>query len=299
MYAWSHGFHFGSCLAAVTFSKMTSDRRFFILTRRPDELQHISAGQICHTSTFKHNVSSSQKTLSVTFVGRPTSLPYDVEAASLEELSEAEAELLLALPDDAERLKWFRRRDSLRAALELQVGMVVNVERAGEQLRGIIRHIGRRAEPPGSAALPGMFFGIELQVRLSGLRTKLSTFMIVSFQLRCPANRIRPETSVQQEEGEGKRGSNGSSTFEPSLNGPKSSGISVPFSRVRPVIPGSSAPSVPLSAGDRVTYFLSDACRHGMVLGVKERSGQTVVQISTVSRRNPRTLKGFVTSAEG
>lgn len=138
---------------------------FFILTRKPDQPQHLSAGRIGHTSQFRYKSSSSRKTLSVTFVGLRASLPYDMEVGSLEELSEEEAELLLALPDDAERLAWFRRRDALRAALELQVGMLVQVEEAGEQLRGIIRYIGRRAEPAYSAPLSGTFFGIELQVR--------------------------------------------------------------------------------------------------------------------------------------
>lgn len=162
--------HFGFFyLAALIITKMTSDKLFFILTRKPDKPQHISAGRICHISQFKYSLSSSQKTLSVTFVGHLASLPYDIEVGSLEELSEAEAELLLALTDDAERLKWFKRRDSLRTALELKVGMVVNVEKAGEQLRGIIRYIGRRTAPAYSASLSGMFFGIELQVRLSSL----------------------------------------------------------------------------------------------------------------------------------
>lgn len=145
---------------------MTSDKLFFILTRKPDQPQHISAGRICHISQFTYNLSSSRKRLSVTFVGLRASLPYDIEVGSLEELSEEEAELLLALPDDAERLAWFRRRDALRAALELQVGMLVHVEEAGEQLPGIIRSIGRRTEPAYSAPLSGTFFGIELQVSL-------------------------------------------------------------------------------------------------------------------------------------
>eukprot|EP00066_Takifugu_rubripes_P029416 XP_011618682.1 PREDICTED: ubiquitin carboxyl-terminal hydrolase CYLD-like isoform X1 [Takifugu rubripes] len=238
---------------------MTSDKLFFILTRKPDKLQHISAGQICHISQFKYSLSSSQKTFSVMSVGHQFSLPYDIEVGSLEELSEAEAELLLALTDDAERLKWFQQRDSLRAALELKVGMVVNVEKDGEQLRGIIRTIGRRTEPAYSASLSGTFFGIE-----------------------------------PQEDGEEKRASNGTYMYEPSFNCPKSSWIYVPFTKVRPVIPSSSVASVqmgavPLCAGDRVTYILTDECRHGMVLGVTEKSGQTVVQISTDTDENGKT----------
>lgn len=149
-------------LSAVIFTKMTSDTLFFILTRKPDKPQHISAGRICHISKFKYSLSSSQKTLSVIFLGSVTSLPYDIELGSLEELSEAEAELLLALNDDAERLKWFRRTDCLRAASELREGMAVNVEMSGEQLRGIIRYIGRLT----ATVLSGRFFGIELQVSL-------------------------------------------------------------------------------------------------------------------------------------
>lgn len=105
------------------------------------------------------------------------------------------------------------------------------------------------------------------------------------------------KTSVQQEEGEGKRGSNGTYMCEP----PFSRGwVYVPFTKVRPVVPGSPGPSVQmeavhLSAGDRVTYILTQECGHGMVLGVREKSGQTLVQISTVSitlcfLRNPAFL---------
>lgn len=94
-------------------------------------------------------------------------MPYDVEAGSLEELSQAEAELLLALPDDAARLKWFRRRDRLRAASELTVGTAVDVEKAGEWLRGIVRYIGTLTEPTCTRPLSGRYFGVELQVRRS------------------------------------------------------------------------------------------------------------------------------------
>lgn len=117
--------------------------------------------------------------------------------------------------------------------------------------------------------------------------------LTVSFQLQFFLQIINMfhclKTSVQQEDGEEKRGSNGTYMYEPSFNCPKSSWISVPFTKVRPVIPSSSVASVqmgavPLCAGDRVTYILTDECRHGMVLGVTEKSGQTVVQISTVSK---------------
>lgn len=84
----------------------------------------------------------------------------------MEELSAEEAELLLALSVDAERLKWFKERDALRTAKGLTLGTEVTVEEGGAKLRGILRYIGRLTEPTYSAPLPGTFFGIELQVGL-------------------------------------------------------------------------------------------------------------------------------------
>lgn len=62
----------------------------------------------------------------------------------------------------------------------------------------------------------------------------------------------------------------------------------VPFSSLGTVIPRSPSAAVPLepvqlSVGDRVTYSTTPL-RHGMVLGIREKNGQTVVQISTVGR---------------
>lgn len=67
------------------------------------------------------------------------SLDYAIEVSSMEELSPEEAELLQALPDDAERLKWFKEREALKTALGLKVGSAVTVEEGGEKLRGIVR----------------------------------------------------------------------------------------------------------------------------------------------------------------
>lgn len=147
---------------------MTSDNQFFIITRKPDHPQHIRPGQICQSS--KNEASPpSPRTVPVTVVGGRSPLTYRVAAASLEELSRAEAELLLALADDAERLACFRRRDRLRAAAELGVGGAVLVERGEERLRGVIRYIGSLTEPAFSPHPSGRFFGVELQVRRSGL----------------------------------------------------------------------------------------------------------------------------------
>ncbi|XP_070688473.1 ubiquitin carboxyl-terminal hydrolase CYLD isoform X2 [Pempheris klunzingeri] len=74
----------------------------------------------------------------------------------------------------------------------------------------------------------------------------------------------------------------------------KDCGTFVPFSRIRPVLPHSAsipklspqADSEQLSPGDRVTYFTSDKCRHGMVVDVQEKDGQHIVRISTDTDEN-------------
>lgn len=94
--------------------------------------------------------------------------------------------------------------------------------------------------------------------------------------------------SVQQGKDKEKGDSDSSFKYKQFFNCPKKSGLMVPFSRVRTVIPRSPSPGVPLepvqlSAGDRVVYSTTSELRHGMVLGVKEKDGETLVQISTVS----------------
>lgn len=97
--------------------------------------------------------------------------------------------------------------------------------------------------------------------------------------------------SVQQEEDKEKGESDGTDGYKRFFTCPKKSGIFVPFSSLRTGIPrppsaGVPLEPVPLSAGDRVAYSTTSELRHGMVLGVKEKDGQTVVQISTVSKWN-------------
>lgn len=152
---------------------MTSTKHlYFIVTGKPDFLSHISAGRICYTIKTKHRLetehraSHSPTKLPVFFVGSYTALSYDLDVSIMEELSEEEAELLLALHDDAERLKLFREREALQAALQLTEGAAVTVEEGGEKLRGIIRYVGRLTEPTYTCTLSGRFFGIELQVGL-------------------------------------------------------------------------------------------------------------------------------------
>uniref|UniRef100_A0A3Q4MCR2 ubiquitinyl hydrolase 1 n=1 Tax=Neolamprologus brichardi TaxID=32507 RepID=A0A3Q4MCR2_NEOBR len=64
----------------------------------------------------------------------------------------------------------------------------------------------------------------------------------------------------------------------------KNCGIFAPFNRVSSLLPPVQKPSLQtegLQLGDRVTYFVDDKCRHGMVLALLEMDGRCFVQIST------------------
>ncbi|XP_031138245.1 ubiquitin carboxyl-terminal hydrolase CYLD isoform X1 [Sander lucioperca] len=238
---------------------MTSTKNlYFIITRKPEFPGHISAGCICYISEYKHRSSLRTRSrspikLPVFVMGSRSGLDYDLEVSSMEELSAEEAELLLALSVDAERLKWFKERDALRTAKGLTLGTEVTVEEGGAKLRGILRYIGRLTEPTYSAPLPGTFFGIELQGENK--------------------RKVKTDGSYQNK----------------TVSCKKDCDLVVPFSRVRPVVPSSLSPSIPahsqteeLNPGDRVTYFVNDTCRHGMVVDVL----LNVVRISTDTDEN-------------
>lgn len=147
-------------------SNMSSQENlYFIITEKPEYPKHIKAGRICFISENKYR-SESKKSRSSKFPVIPfgSSVDYDIDIKCMSELSAEEAELLQALLEDADRLKWSRKRDALQTALGLTTGTEVIVEEAGKELRGIIRYVGSLTEPKYNDPLPGKFFGIELQV---------------------------------------------------------------------------------------------------------------------------------------
>ncbi|XP_068581144.1 ubiquitin carboxyl-terminal hydrolase CYLD [Cebidichthys violaceus] len=233
---------------------------YFIVTRKPEHQGLFTAGCICYTSEHKYRtcINKSNTKLRVFRLASRTAIDHDIELSCIEKLSAEDAELLQALPEDADRLKWFREGDALRAAGGLTVGTAVLVEEGGERLRGVVRYIGRLAMKSYSCPLPGTFFGIELQG-----------------------------------EDKGKGNTDGSFQYKTLFSCKKDCGIFAPFSRVRPVVPSSLSPSNPehsqtdeLAPGDRVTYFIGDKCRNGMVLLVQEKDGEPSVRISTDTDEN-------------
>ncbi|KAF0041680.1 hypothetical protein F2P81_005212 [Scophthalmus maximus] len=234
---------------------------YFIITEKPEFSGHISAGCICYISEYKHRRhGSSSQSLSVIPFSSQSGLDYPIDLRCMTELSAAWAELLLALPEDAERLRWFREGAVLQAALELKVGTVVVVQEGEEERRGVIRYIGRLEKPKyPHPPLSAVFFGIQLQ----------------------GADRGKGPTNLH----------------DISHSCAKDCSIFAPFSRVRPLVPSSlSPPAVPdppqllqteeLAVGDRVTYFLGDILGHGMVL---EKDGTSYVRISTDTDENGKT----------
>lgn len=93
---------------------------------------------------------------------------------------------------------------------------------------------------------------------------------------------------IPQGKDAGKGNTDGTINYKKFFHCPKDCGIFVPFSQIITLSPSTTNLSAhldieELSVGDRVTYFTTDKCRHGMVMDVKEKDGQIMVRISTVS----------------
>ncbi|XP_061634044.1 ubiquitin carboxyl-terminal hydrolase CYLD isoform X2 [Phyllopteryx taeniolatus] len=235
---------------------MTSTgNQFFIVTETPESPRHYHAGCICYIHEHQQSFGFPKK-LQVLVQRSFIPLYCEVDKSCLEELSADEAGLLLALTDDSERLKWFREKDVLHRALRLSEGTEVVVEEGREKLNGIIRYIGNLSEPVSEEPLKGIFFGIELQG-----------------------------------EDLGKGNTDGCYHSEALFTCDKDCGIFAPFSRVQPRCSNSVSPAGPESPlhsetekpvpGDRVTYFIEDYCRYGMVVNVQEKDAKHFVLIST------------------
>ncbi|KAM3875800.1 ubiquitin carboxyl-terminal hydrolase CYLD [Diretmus argenteus] len=259
---------------------------YFIVTGQPGGRIH--AGRLCYipedryVSQLRRSRTDSLTELPVSTISQTLSVTeHSLKVLDLEPLTAQEAEMLQALGEDADRLHWFRERETLRAALGLTVNTPVTVEEGGEKLRGVVRYVGKLTH---SHPISGAFFGIELQ----------------------GADR-------------GKGQCDGTYKYKTIFHCKKDCGVFAPFSRVRPVVPSSLSPSVPQSAppaepdhltiGDRVTFFLDDHSGHGMVMDLEEKDGNQFVHISTDTDENGKrggevqvplgcVIKGEVLSAD-
>ncbi|XP_029939637.1 ubiquitin carboxyl-terminal hydrolase CYLD isoform X2 [Salarias fasciatus] len=232
---------------------MTSEVcQYFIVIKKPASPAGINLGYIGYSyGNLKSGYQSHYKKHSVFFLTSSKHISCDLDVGTVKDLSAQEASLLLALPDDGERLKWFKEKKALQNAGALTVGASVTVKEDGRLLRGIICSIGPKDSP--KYPISATYFGVELQGTDQGKATNdgwLSTMRNFSSKRNC---------------------------------------VYVPFSEVWAVGPESPLPSEleqqlesdELNPGDRVTYFVNDECRHGMVVDVLEEAGQHIVKIST------------------
>lgn len=234
---------------------MTSETyQYFIVIKEPAYPKGINTGYICYSAKHARSLrghQSSSKKRSVRFMNYSSVLSYDLDVDTIKDLSPQEASLLLALPDEGERLKWFKERKALQNAGALTEGDSVTVKKDGQLLRGIIRYIGPKGHQHPTSAT---YFGVELQGADQGKGSSDVWYNAVrnfSFKRNCD--------------------------------------VYVPFSEIWAVGPDSPLPSElehqlgseELAPGDRVTYFVNDECRHGMVVDLLEEAGQHIVKIST------------------
>uniref|UniRef100_A0A669BXW0 Ubiquitin carboxyl-terminal hydrolase CYLD n=1 Tax=Oreochromis niloticus TaxID=8128 RepID=A0A669BXW0_ORENI len=233
----------------------STDNVYFILTKKDEWIAFPKAGSIFFMPENKFisemKKSSPPLKLRMRLMKHHSGREYDLETNDMEQLCVEEVELLQALPDDAERLRCFRERHDLQAAMQLVIGTEVTVEEAGKKFRGVIQYTGPITSASISCPIPGSFFGIELQGPDRGKGHCDGTYRNVRY-FTCDKN----------------------------------CGIFAPFNRVSSLLPSVQEPSFQserLELGDRVTYFIDDKCRHGMVLDLLEIGGRCFVQISTVS----------------
>ncbi|XP_057193691.1 ubiquitin carboxyl-terminal hydrolase CYLD isoform X2 [Triplophysa rosa] len=224
------------------------DQKYFILIAQPSSLGFLIPGQICHIhkTLYEGRQKRNDTILPVTLIGKAYEI--ELEADLLRPLSRGEAELLLALEKNSERIMALADKEALVTSLALSKDSQVYVEFNNEWLTGVIRYIGRIASCIGDP-IAGVFFGVELQGEDKGKGKNDGTFLSKTY-FRCARN----------------------------------SAIFAPFTRVKPM--DSKTPMSPktsteiLKSGDRVAFFDEEA-HHGMVMDIVDDKGIKMVLIST------------------
>ncbi|XP_056131555.1 ubiquitin carboxyl-terminal hydrolase CYLD [Lampris incognitus] len=238
---------------------------YFIITKKSDFHGSFRPGRLCYIPQLRYasilRRTACPSKLPVICIG--SSLDDNIEVHDIEEVSEHEANLLQALDEDSERLKWFEEKVTLREALELIVNTPVTVtnKQGNEKLRGIIRYIGKLSEI--FRPIPGVFFGIELQ---------------------------GPD--------KGKGQTDGTYARKSLFSCKKNCGIFVPFTRVRPTVPSSLSPSVlqptpqtqtdHLALGDRMSFSDYDSVSQRMGMDLAEKVGHQYRRSSTDTDKDGR-----------
>ncbi|XP_048866379.1 ubiquitin carboxyl-terminal hydrolase CYLD [Brienomyrus brachyistius] len=222
---------------------------YFIILKTTTQNSSVFSGHICCILQRIYNSildsPEEPKRLPVRCISY--SFEIHVEAEALQLLTVKEAELLLALDNEEERLRTFQEKERLDFALTLTEGTAVSVEVTGAWCDGVIRYIGTITDTRMPIApISGTVFGIELEGKYKGKGQNDGTFR-------------------------------GQRYFTCGVN----CGVFAPFTRIRGTVQKKpdSPPSKkhdaesqmePLGIGDRVTFFMEDdKGRHGTVLGLE------------------------------
>lgn len=177
----------------------------------------------------------------------------ELEASTLQPLSEEQACFLQAVSPSAKRLHLYLEKEALREALQLRLNDLVTVEYDSEALPGVVRYIGSIVD---SHVLPATFFGIELQV--DAIVDGLNNGIFGEKQyFQCKENR----------------------------------GVFVPFNKVKlrwssvdigqSALTGSANPTdaerhCPVVPGDHVAIYMEEDIKEGTVMGISD-GGSTVL----------------------
>ncbi|XP_059426952.1 ubiquitin carboxyl-terminal hydrolase CYLD isoform X1 [Carassius carassius] len=235
------------------------NKLYFIITANSPSLYgYINVGEICFIDKQRYNERQKrQQTDILPVVRMGTLIDTFLDKVLLQPLSRREAELLMALESNDDRLLALKDPEALEKSSKLSEGCQVRVEYKEQWLKGVIRYIGRLTSHI-SDPITGVFFGVELQGGDKG------------------------------------KGQNDGSCFRKTyFTCSKNSGIFAPFTRIKPVDHKPSAPPLhtqsplsmtstePLKAGDRVTFFGDKNVQHGMVMDINDHPDGKMVLIST------------------
>uniref|UniRef100_A0AAZ3SEF4 ubiquitinyl hydrolase 1 n=1 Tax=Oncorhynchus tshawytscha TaxID=74940 RepID=A0AAZ3SEF4_ONCTS len=245
-------------------------KMYFILIEEPGlSTLLINAGHICYIqeSRYMSRLSRSESLQELPVICMGSSYDRFLKVNHLKPVTAKEAELLQALGDDSERLKWYLERDALSTALGLTKDTPVTVELDGKWLQGIVRYVGRLTEPKYTDPIVGTFFGIELQGEDKGKGPSDGTYLSKTlFPCKKDCGIFAPFSRVN-----------------PMFSKPKlvSKCLTFPAAQLATQPSSQQAHHQPLSTGDRVTFFMDEDILHGMVMDLEEKDGRTLVIIST------------------
>ncbi|CAI9598810.1 unnamed protein product [Staurois parvus] len=222
---------------------------FILMEKVPVGNRTMEPGKLCYMSeeSYLQRVTGDQnptQSLNVHFLEESALVEVDVNV--LQPLKRRQAALLLAITNPTERLSCFLERGLLDQAVKAEVGQRVLVEHEQKLYPAFIHYVGNILD--SSALLPPIYFGVELEGEGEGCGKIDGTFRGVTF-FKCKQN----------------------------------SGLLLPFNKILfsgaapSDILGSPLAQTPVNQGDKVSYFVDDELKRGLVIFNKMADGYVEV----------------------